>query len=407
METSKRRDNKGRVLQNGETQKADGSYQFAYSDKYGRHYVRAWKLTETDPTPKGKKEKPALRTLEKEIQKNLEDGIVTCKGLTLDDVFEKFLEKKQTKLKSGKLRKTTYEKYEEMYNRYVKSELGSIIIGKISDEDVYSLYEKLIEIDELSGGTIKKLNCILNQTFDIAIKKKLIRLNPCDGAMEELSDSYDLDAEKVTALTEKQQNGLLAFVKKSKLYKRWFPFIVFLLGTGTRIGEASGIFWKDIDFKNGRISINHTIAVASTWHEIHEPKTEKGNRIIPLCKDVKNMLLKLRRDSKTLQLDGFVFLNEHGNFINRNWFNQVLKRIAKDYNDEQTNPENRLPENLKSHMLRHTFCTRLCEKKMNPKEIQVIMGHSKVSTTLDVYADAFPDKIAEDFEELDFKVIGL
>ena len=37
--------------------------------------------------------------------------------------------------------------------------------------------------------------------------------------------------------------------------------------------------------------------------------------------------------------------------------------------------------------IRHTFCTRLCEKEMNVKTIQVIMGHKDIQTTLDIYAD--------------------
>ena len=60
----KRRDNKGRILHTGESQRTDGKYLYKYVDAFGNtKYVYAWRLTPTDPTPKGKREKPSLREL--------------------------------------------------------------------------------------------------------------------------------------------------------------------------------------------------------------------------------------------------------------------------------------------------------------------------------------------------------
>ena len=61
----KRRDNKGRILHTGESQRTDGKYLYKYVDAFGNtKYVYAWRLTLTDPTPKGKREKTSLRELE-------------------------------------------------------------------------------------------------------------------------------------------------------------------------------------------------------------------------------------------------------------------------------------------------------------------------------------------------------
>ena len=61
----KRRDNKGRILHTGESQRTDGKYLYKYVDAFGNtKYVYAWRLTPTDPTPKGKREKTSLRELE-------------------------------------------------------------------------------------------------------------------------------------------------------------------------------------------------------------------------------------------------------------------------------------------------------------------------------------------------------
>ena len=63
----KRRDSKGRILHTGESQRTDGKYLYKYVDAFGNtKYVYAWRLTPTDPTPKGKREKPSLRELEQQ-----------------------------------------------------------------------------------------------------------------------------------------------------------------------------------------------------------------------------------------------------------------------------------------------------------------------------------------------------
>ena len=72
----KRRDSKGRILHTGERQRTDGKYLYKYVDAIGIFFfVIAWRLTPTDPTPKGKREKPSLRELEQQIRRDIEDGI--------------------------------------------------------------------------------------------------------------------------------------------------------------------------------------------------------------------------------------------------------------------------------------------------------------------------------------------
>ena len=71
-----RRDNKGRVLHTGESQKADGRYLYKYTARFGKpQSVYSWKLTTTDTTPKAKRDKPSLRELEQPLRRAIEDGI--------------------------------------------------------------------------------------------------------------------------------------------------------------------------------------------------------------------------------------------------------------------------------------------------------------------------------------------
>ena len=83
----KRRDNKGRVLRAGESQRPDGKYEYKYADSNGeRHYVYSWKLVATDKVPEGKQGGTSLRDMEKQIQKDLED-----KGHCFKQVVKTFL----------------------------------------------------------------------------------------------------------------------------------------------------------------------------------------------------------------------------------------------------------------------------------------------------------------------------
>lgn len=75
-DVKKRRDNKNRILRTGESQRKDGRYAYKYTDTFGKpQFVYAWKLVPTDKTPAGKRDDISLREKEKEIQKDLDDGI--------------------------------------------------------------------------------------------------------------------------------------------------------------------------------------------------------------------------------------------------------------------------------------------------------------------------------------------
>ena len=81
----KRKDNKGRILRDNEYQKSDGRYEYRYPDgKGGLKSVYSWRLVETDKTPAGKKHTAALRELEKTIKRDIEDGIIVQKNITLN-----------------------------------------------------------------------------------------------------------------------------------------------------------------------------------------------------------------------------------------------------------------------------------------------------------------------------------
>ena len=105
----------------------------------------------------------------------------------------------------------------------------------------------------------------------------------------------------------------------------------------------------------------------------------------------------------------FIFINRFGQVQHQATLNKAIRRIIRDCNDEQflhsDEPDVLLPH-FSCHSLRHTFTTRMCEAGVNIKVIQDELGHSDISTTLNIYADVTKEMKAEEFKGLDsyFKV---
>ena len=98
-------------------------------------------------------------------------------------------------------------------------------------------------------------------------------------------------------------------------------------------------------------------------------------------------VLKRKKTGKGIVIDGyrnFLFLNQKGMPMTACYYTSTLRNIVKKYNKYH---DESLPK-ITPHILRHTFCTRLAQKNMNPKNLQYIMGHSSIMITLNLYAHA-------------------
>ena len=95
------------------------------------------------------------------------------------------------------------------------------------------------------------------------------------------------DRPKRHALTIEQQQAFMRYIAKSPVFNHWLSLFTVLLGTGCRIGEVIGLRWKDLDFKERTISINHTLVYrvqesGNCEFHVTTPKTQAGVRIVPM-----------------------------------------------------------------------------------------------------------------------------
>lgn len=397
----KRKDSKGRILRTGEYQRANGLYQYRYKDANGKlKAVCSIDLTE-------------LREKEKQIQKDIADGIISDNNLTLNDMFEKHMSGKR------ELKASTRENYLYMYNKYVFDTLGKRKIADIKYSDVRAFFNNLIDEKGFKPNSVEILYTIIHPVFTLAVRDDLIRKNPSDNLMREIKQSHDWSKPKRKALTTEQQRAFIDYTKNSPIYSHWLPLFTTFLGTGCRVGEVIGLTWNDVDFDNNTISINHNLVYRKNSKGICEfhvttPKTESGKRIIPMLPEVRRAIMQERKkqmqngfsDTEIDGYTGFVFVNRENYIHNPQTINRAIQRIYKAYNEEEialAREENREPviiPHFSCHHLRHTFCTRYCEIETNLKVIQTVMGHADISTTMDVYAECTNEKKQESFDNL-------
>lgn len=200
--TDRRKDNKGRILKIGETQRADGKYQYRFTDAFGnRQCVYSWKLLPSDKMPPEKKEDLSLREKEKEIELKLLQGVnYVGSQMTLNDMFDRYILTK--KHKGKKLTQNTIINYTQMWNKHVKdSLLGNMKLVDIKKSDVVYLYETIKE-KGLSYGTVLFYHKVITSVFNMAMDDDIISKNPTTRALDNIEGSQ----KRRTALTVEQQN---------------------------------------------------------------------------------------------------------------------------------------------------------------------------------------------------------
>lgn len=400
-----RKDDRGRALRKGEVQRAsDKRYMYTYTDPLGRRkFIYANDLAE-------------LREKEKKLIKDQLDGLdlYVAGKATVNDTFDRYLSTK------FKLRDTTRSNYIYMYDKYVRDTFGRKKIAEVKYSDVLQFYIYLLNKEGLALGTLDNINTLLHPTFELAVRDEIIRKNPSDGAMKEATKETEKSKGVRKALTIPQQRAFMDYIANHPVFYHWWPTFTVLLGTGLRIGEALGLRWEDLDFDKKIISVNHSLVYypigdsRSSEQHISLPKTEAGIRTVPMLETVRDAFLMEREEQEENGfnqtvidgMSGFVFVNRNGGVPNPQTINRTIKRISHSYNSEEiirARKERREPiilPDFSCHHLRHTFCTRLCEKESNLKVIQVIMGHRDIQTTMDIYAEATEEKKQETFENL-------
>lgn len=381
-------------LNKGEYQRADGRYCYRWTDLCkNRRAIYARTLDE-------------LRRLEKQIQRDRDDGIrEDMSYATINQIFELWKETKRG------LRDRTKTSYIYFYDLFVRPNFGQKRIQSVKRSDVRAFYNNLIETRGIKVATLDNIHTVLHQVFQLAVDDDIIRKNPSSMMLKEIKRAFGNDSVPRKALTLDEEDLFFSEVMKRPRFRKWYPILYIMANTGMRIGEISALRWCDVDLIKDTISINHTLVYYNHRDEngcsytIHKPKTEAGNRTIPITPSVKEAFLMQKEYLELAGLksvdhidgyDDFIFVNRFGHVMNQSTVNTAIQRMTRDINLDILDqaPEGSEPlvvPYFSCHILRHTYATKLCEFGVGVRTIQELLGQVDLNTTMRIYIDVTDD----------------
>ena len=387
-----RKDSKGRRLATGESQDKDGRYRYKYNDSFGkRKSVYSWRLTESDPYPKGKRKDISLREKEKEVEKALRNAVATSGGnMTVLELVQKYISQKRG------VKHNTQANYNFVINVIKKEDFGAKRIDTIKLSDAKTWLIKLQD-DGRGYSSIHSIRGVVRPAFQMAVDDDLINKNPFEFQLATVVVNDSVTRE---AITRKQQREFLRFIKADKHFCKYYDGIYILFHTGLRVSEFVGLTINDIEFDKERIKVDHQLQrTRNMKYEILTPKTEKGERYVPMQKDVADCFRRIIQNRKHPKIEpmidgysGFLFLDKNDMPMVALHWEKYFQHIREKYNSIY---KVQMPC-ITPHVCRHTFCSNMAKSGMNPKTLQYIMGHSDIGVTLNTYTHLqFEDALVE------------
>lgn len=232
------------------------------------------------------------------------------------------------------------------------------------------VFQKLAQ--GLSQKTIKDVLIVLKMILKFGAKNKWLLYSPFDIQFPTVRENQPIEV-----LSRADQKKLMNYIQEHFTFRNLGVYIC--LSAGVRIGELCALCWQDIDTEEGVISINRTIQRIYTIEDgqrkteliLDTPKTKNSIRAIPMSKE----LLKILKPIKKVVNPAFFVLTNEAKPTEPRTYRSYYKKLMQSL---------AMPE-LKFHGLRHSFATRCIESKCDYKTVSVLLGHSNVSTTLNLY----------------------
>lgn len=239
----------------------------------------------------------------------------------------------------------------------LKAEFGECILKEITAIN-FQLFLERMAAQGYAKQTIRLRKIVMKQIFDFAMLQGYVNFNPvtvCKIPKKAPSGKRTLPSDNDINIIKRHVEGM------------WGLYCNLLINTGLRREEALALTYEDIDFKNDIIYINKSLIFENGKSYIRDSlKSAAGRRTVPLLKPLKNIIDE--------NASGYLFTLKDNKPLVKWEFDKGFSKFREETGLTCT-----------SHQLRHYFATLCFDAELDEKDVQDIMGHSKISLTKEVY----------------------
>ena len=311
------------------------------------------------------------------------------KDKTENIYFTDYLEKWLNNIKFG-LQPSTIRGYstniESAIIPYFKPK--NILLTGLKARHIQEFYTYCIDEKKVSPNTVIRYHANIRKCLQSALKQELVTSNQADLVDKPKKKLYIANVLPISKLLI-----LLRNIEGTHLEIPTFFSVYY----GLRRGEAAGLLWSNVDFKNKKIIIGNTLIEGENKELLNRKslKTKSSYRTLELIPEVEKFLLEIKEkqeENKKLFKGSYnhkysdnICVKENGDLIKLDYITKKFKEISKKFGYDD----------IHFHCLRHSFATNMYDEGMDMKELQVWLGHSSISTTMDIYLHFLEKKMKE------------
>ncbi len=387
------RNKNGRIIDKGITLRKDGLYSARFVDKTG---VRQTKYFHSIPE--------ARNWLEEARYADKHNQTILSTETTLNEWFDFFVNNIIIDLAPN-----TKRNYKERYYRNIQPLLGNMLLTEIKPLHCKLVFNQM-ENSDYSGSTIRQAYICMGTLFKSALENDLITKHPMNGVR---FNKPVKEASDIKVLTIEEQQKFLEVAKSSHNYYQY----ALLLETGLRTGELIALTWNDVDFENRTLTIRKSMEYRYSngcWRA-GPTKSPQSYRTIPLTNRALEILKTIYKNrpyqkhsetlsqnleyldrhtgkTQTFSMEDLIFLNwRTGEPAKNSSYDTHLYKLCDKANIKR----------FSMHTLRHTYATRAIESGMQPKVLQMLLGHSNLKTTMDRYVHVTDESMIKAVEQFE------
>ena len=375
---------KGKELGKGICQRKDGKYTARFVNKFGKR-IEKYFLTIPE----------ARNWLEDARYADKHDSAFVESNMTVDMWFEYWINNIV-----GDRAPNTQRNYRERYHRNIQPVIGGLLLTEVKPLHCKIVLNQMEK--DYAGSTIRQAYICMGTMLKSALMNDLITKHPMNGVRYTKPVRATSD---IKFLTLDEQKKFLEVAKRSHNYYQY----ALLLETGLRTGELIGLTWDAINFEKRTLTVNKTMEYRhkqGCWRA-GPPKSQHGYRTIPLTNKAYEILKEIyqnkdsRKESETLSKTLEYIDRQTGqkcdlvmrDLVFVNWrTGEPAKNSSYDTHLYKLCDEAKI-NRFSMHALRHTYATRAIESGVQPKVLQILLGHASIKTTMDRYVHVTDDSM--------------